>query len=224
MPTLTVTGLTKSFGSKSILDNIAFGCSTGEILGIFGRNGSGKSTILKLLFGTLKANSISLTLDGTALPVKEVIPQGIIGYLPQEPFLPKNLKVRDVVPLYFSNGTMQDKIFYAPGMAKMANTPVGKLSMGELRYFELLLVGHLSHPFLMLDEPFSMIEPLYKDLIKEFLLQLKAKKGIIITDHYYNDVFSVTNRNIMLKDGKLFTIETKQELADHGYLPASTTP
>ena len=77
-------------------------------------------------------------------------------------------------------------------------------------------------PFLMLDEPFSMVEPLYKDLIKELLIQLKTKKGIIITDHYYNDVFSVTDRNLMLKDGQLFAVNGKNDLTAHGYLPSET--
>ncbi|MCW4470886.1 ATP-binding cassette domain-containing protein [Flavobacterium sp. MFBS3-15] len=221
MNTLSVSALSKSFGRKTLLDNVDFQCSTGEILGIFGRNGCGKSTMLKLLFGTLKADSAALSINGRPITPGEVIPQGHIGYLPQDPFLPKNLKVRDIIPLYYS-GDGQDRIFYSPRIEKMASTRAGNLSMGELRYFELLLVGHLPHPFLMLDEPFSMVEPLYKDLIKELLIQLKTKKGIIITDHYYNDVFSVTDRNLMLKDGQLFAVNGKKDLAAHGYLPSET--
>ncbi len=219
--TLSVTGLSKSFGNRPLLDNVALECSTGEILGIFGRNGCGKSTLLKMLFGTMKADAVQLSINGQRVAPAEIIPQGLIGYLPQEPFLPKNLKVRDIIPLYYS-GDAQDKLFYSPGIEKLANTRAGNLSMGELRYFELLLVGHLTHPFLMLDEPFSMVEPLYKDLIKNFLLELKAKKGIIITDHFYNDVFSVTNRRLLLKEGKIFNINDRNDLAAHGYLPSET--
>lgn len=221
MNTLSVSALSKSFGRKTLLDNVDFQCSTGEILGIFGRNGCGKSTMLKLLFGTMKADSMQMAINGKAIAPGEVIPQGHIGYLPQDPFLPKNLKVRDIIPLYY-NGDEQDKLFYSQRIDKMANTRAGNLSMGELRYFELLLVGHLPHLFLMLDEPFSMVEPLYKDLIKDFLMELKAKKGIIITDHYYNDVFSVTDRNLMLKDGQLIAVNDKKDLAAHGYLPSET--
>lgn len=221
MNTLSVNALSKSFGRKTLLNNVDFQCATGEILGIFGRNGCGKSTMLKLLFGTMKADSMQLSISGKPITQGEVIPQGHIGYLPQDPFLPKNLKVRDIIPLYF-DGDEQDRIFHSPRIEKMANTRAGNLSMGELRYFELLLVGHLPHLFLMLDEPFSMVEPLYKDLIKEFLLELKAKKGIIITDHYYNDVFSVTDRNLMLKDGQFIAVNGKNDLAAHGYLPSET--
>lgn len=222
MNILSVSELTKTFGTKSVLDRIALECKTGEIVSIFGRNGSGKSTLLKILFGTLKADNITLSVNNKSFLAAEVIPQQKIAYLPQDSFLPKSLKVRDVVPLYYENGEMQDKILYAPGMTTIADTKVGSLSLGELRYFELLLVGNLSHPFIMLDEPFSMIEPLYRDRIKDFLLQLKTTKGIILTDHYYNDVLSVADRNLLLKNGRLININNQEELTDHGYLSAST--
>ncbi|WP_294819981.1 ATP-binding cassette domain-containing protein [uncultured Flavobacterium sp.] len=218
MQTLIAKNIKKAFGDRHILSGTTLRCNTSEILGIFGRNGCGKSSLLKILFGTMKADSLELSINGTLTAPAEIITQGIIAYLPQEPFLPKNLKVRDIIPLYYS-GDEQDKLFYSTGMEKLANTRAGNLSLGELRYFELLLVGHLSHLFLMLDEPFSMVEPLYKDLIKEFLLGLKLKKGIIITDHYYNDVFSVTDRNMVLKDGHLIAINSNSDLAAHGYLP-----
>jgi ABC-type multidrug transport system ATPase subunit len=218
MHNLKVTELTKAFGTNPVLDYAAIECKTGEIVSIFGRNGTGKSTLLKILFGTLKADRIRLSLNDKPFSVEEIIPQQKIAYLPQQSFLPKSLKVRDIVPLYYSSEIKQDKILYDPLIAKMANTKVGSLSMGQLRYFELLLIGNLSHPFLMLDEPFSMIEPLYRDKIREFLLDLKFTKGIILTDHYYDDVFSVANKNLLLKNGRLITINNEEELADHGYL------
>jgi len=94
-------------------------------MGIFGRNGSGKSTLLKILFGTLKADTITLNINGTDLPIKEVIPQSKIAYLPQDPFLPKGMKVRDVIPLYFEDGNKQDKLFYRQEIHRMANRVVG---------------------------------------------------------------------------------------------------
>ena len=154
---LSVTELTKSFGSNVLLDRVSLQCGTGEIIGIFGRNGSGKSTLLKILFGTIKADNLRLTIKNTPTPVPDIIPKKLIGYLPQEPFLPKSLKVRDVVPLYFESGEMQDKILYDPLIGKISGTRTGNLSLGELRYLELLLVGNLSHPFLMLDEPFNTV-------------------------------------------------------------------
>lgn len=222
MHNLKVTELTKAFGTNPVLDYASIECKTGEIVSIFGRNGTGKSTLLKILFGTLKADRIWLSVNDKPFAVEEVIPQQKIAYLPQQSFLPKSLKVRNIVPLYYNSETKQDKILYDPLITKIANTKVGSLSMGQLRYFELLLIGNLSHPFLMLDEPFSMIEPLYRDKIREFLFDLKFTKGIILTDHYYDDVLSVADRNLLLKNGRLIAINSKEDLTDHGYLSVTT--
>lgn len=221
MHTLSVTELHKSFSSRSLLDYIALECRTGDITGIFGRNGSGKSTLLRILFGTLKADSIRLRIDGKPVAPNDIIPQQKIAYLPQDSFLPKSLKVRDIVPLYFTDGNLQDKILYDPFVVRVANTKAGSLSMGELRYFELLLIAVLPHPFLMLDEPFSMVEPLYREKIKEHLHELKETKGIILTDHYYNDILETANNCLLLHNGKLVPVKNKEDLAAYGYLTAT---
>lgn len=220
MHTLIISELAKNFKSKSVLDYIAFECKTGDIIGILGRNGTGKSTLLKILFGTLKADKIRVSIDGKNISPEEIIPQQKIAYLPQE-FLPKTLKVRDIVPLYFKEGDMQDKILYDPLIASMANTKIGNLSMGELRYFELMLISTLPHPFLMLDEPFSMVEPLYREKIREKLLSLKTTKGILMTDHYYNDILDAASSCFLLRNGRLITVNSIEDLTGNGYLPAS---
>jgi len=215
---LEITGVYKSFGKKRILENIAFELKTGEILGVFGRNGSGKSSLLKMIFGTIPANHIQIKFDSEIIEPKEIIPRQLIAYLPQDSFLPKGTKVRDIIPLFCDDEEKQNKVFYAPGISKFTNTKVGQLSLGELRYFEMLLVGSLDHPFMMLDEPFTMLEPLYKELVKEYLLKLKSKKGIIITDHYYRDVMDITTSNFLLKDGNKIEILEKVDLLKNGYI------
>ncbi|MEP0263357.1 ATP-binding cassette domain-containing protein [Dokdonia sp.] len=216
----------KRFGKKEVLKNVSFNVAQGEILSVFGRNGSGKSTLLKILFGTLKATKIHLEINGKHIPPKKVIPNQLIGYLPQDNFLPRHLKVRDVIPLFHPDGDDQDLIFRAPFVERIATRKIGTLSLGELRYFELLLVAHLNHPFLLLDEPFSMIEPLYKEVIKEFLLsltetssaQVSPKKGILLTDHYYRDVLDISDRNLVLVDGVSQTATSVEDLKRMGYL------
>jgi len=215
---IKVEGLHKNFRRKKILTDVSFNLCTGDILGLFGKNGSGKSTLLKILFGSLKANQVDLTLNGASISPSAVIPEQYIAYLPQESFLPKHLKVRDIIPIFYEDGDDQDAIFRAPFVEKIASRKAGLLSMGEIRYLELLLVANLNHPFLMLDEPFSMIEPLYKDKIKEFLISLKAKKGIILTDHYNTDVFDVSTKNLVIKNGVAHEVHTSQDLKDFGYL------
>ncbi|MDT0554546.1 ABC transporter ATP-binding protein [Patiriisocius hiemis] len=206
------------FGSKELLQNVSFTLSTGEVLGIFGRNGSGKSTLLKMLFGTQQGGSIGAAIDSKIFNPKENILQQHIGYVPQHEFVPKQPKVRDIIPMYYPDEETQDKVFYTKGIHKLTAKRVGELSEGERKFFEVILVGSGSHPFLFLDEPFSMIDPLKKDLIKEFLLQRKETKGIIITDHYYDDVLQMTSKNIVLKDGKSFTISSVENLKEFEYL------
>lgn len=215
---LTINNASKSFNGRNILDAISFSIKRNSITGLFGRNGCGKSTLLKLIFGTLKADSIEVYIDELKLYQKEIIPSKNIAYLSQDSFLPKELTVRKVISLLFKRGEDQDKIFYAKGVASFEKLLVGKLSIGQLRYLELLLIGHLNHDFLLLDEPFSMIEPLYKDIIQKFLLQLKKTKGIILTDHYYHDVLEITDTNYILKEGKLIKVKSKQDLIKYDYL------
>ena len=218
MDLLKVTNLNKSYGKKVILKNICLNCKVGEIIGMFGRNGTGKSTLLKLIFGTVKADSIHIKINSETISQKAVISSKKIGYLPQDTFLPKELKVREIIPLFYPNGDDQDKIFYSPQVSSFEKNKVGKLSLGQLRYFELLIIGNLNHRFLMLDEPFSMIEPIYKDVIKDLLRELKKSKGIILTDHYYNDVLEITDKNFVIKDSEKIEILDKNDLVKYEYL------
>lgn len=221
MHQLKITGLNKSYGKKTILKNVNLDCSVGEIIGIFGRNGSGKSTLLKLIFGTIKADSISIKINSEIIPQTAVIASKKIGYLPQDTFLPKEWKVQEIIPFFFPNGEDQDKIFYSKNVSNFEKTKVGNLSLGQLRYLELLIIGNLKHEFIMLDEPFSMIEPIYKEVIKSLLLELKKTKGIILTDHYYNDVLEITDKNFIIKDTEKIEIVDKNDLIKYDYLRSS---
>lgn len=215
---LEIKEVRKTFGQEEILKKISFSCDIGEIVGVFGRNGSGKSTLLKILHGTVKADSIAMILDGRAINPNDVIPSKYIAYLPQETFLPTSMRVRNLIPLFFPLGDNQDKIFYSKGVSEFENRKVGELSLGQLRYLEILLIGNLEHPYLMLDEPFSMIEPIFKEIIKEFLLGLKEEKGILVTDHYYEDVLQITNTNFIINNGENSWVRDKSDLMEFGYL------
>ena len=215
---LDILEVRKSFKRKKVLESVAFTLTKGELVGIFGSNGCGKSTLLKILFGTLQADFLDMRINGLPVAQKQVIPEQHNGYLPQDSFLPKHIKVRDIIPMFYEDGDAQDLIFRAPFVEKIASRKAGVLSMGERRYLELLLVAHLPHPFLLLDEPFSMIESLYKEAITQFLLSLKAKKGILLTDHYYEDVLKITDRNLILTQGILQEVHSQADLRKVGYV------
>lgn len=216
---LDISGIQKHFGKKMVLDNAGLSVETSDIVGLFGRNGCGKSTFLKILFGTEKAQEAVLKLNGNTTKSSTIIAEQIVGYLPQHNFVPMHLKLRNIVPMFLEDGEAQDKLFYSYDMHKLANVAAGKLSHGELRYFEFLLLAYSSHPFLLLDEPFSMVEPLYKTRIQEVLLELKKSKGIVITDHYYKDVLNVTTKQYILKDGKFIPVLNEDQLRENEYLP-----
>lgn len=217
MSILKVEGISKSFSGIKVLNNISFECKKGEIIGVFGRNGTGKSTLLKIIYGTLKSSDVKLFINNSLLSTSNVISSGKIAYLPQDSFLPRELTVRDVIP-YFYKGEDQNKIFYAPGIARFDHMKVGKLSRGELRYLEFLLIAHLDHPFLMLDEPFSMIDPLYIEYMTQFLSTLKKEKGIIISDHYYSSVLEVSDTMFLINNGIKVDVNSEEDLMKYGYL------
>lgn len=210
--------INKSFGEKKLLKDVSLKCNIGDIIGIFGRNGSGKSSLFKIILGILKADTIKLEINSKPIHPKKIITSKSIAYLPQDSFLPKNLKVRNIILLFFSNAYSQDKIFYSKGVSNFENKTIGTLSSGQLRYLEILIIGNLQHSYVMFDEPFSKVEPLYKDIIKEFLIDLKNEKGLIITDHYYNDVLEITNRNFIIKNGKKFNVKGIEDLEKFEYL------
>jgi len=221
MSELIINKISKKFQKRIVLSDISLRIKTGEILGIFGRNGCGKSTLLKILFGVLPSDDQEILMDNECFNPVSNIKLMNIAYLPQDSFLPDNLTVRDVIPLYYKDGDAQNRIFYDPRIAKIERQRIGTLSLGERRYFEILLISRLPHKFLMLDEPFSMVEPLYQDSIKELLIGLKKDKGIIITDHYYRNVLDVSDRKMLIKDGRAIEIENEIDLIENGYLQES---
>ena len=225
MNEMVVKNVQKAYGGRTILQQIGFRLKRNEILGIFGRNGCGKSTLLQILYGTIKADELLVEFD--ARPYESdygkwgkntIIKQRLIGYLPQFSFLPAGMRVYNVIPLFYPGGEEQDRIFNAPRLARFSKKKVGELSIGERRYLEIQLVGNLDHPFLFLDEPFSMVEPLYTEVITQLLQVLKQRKGIIITDHYYEEVWKVATVKKVLVNARLHDVHEKEDLVRLGYL------
>jgi len=208
---LQVKSITKSFANRTVLDQTSIELKTGEIAALLGRNGSGKSTLFKILFGTLKADHAEINLNNQ-LCLKNADFNRLIAYHPQEIMLPKDLKVKQLISIYIANPEKQNKIYYSAGVNDMQNLKVRNLSLGQQRYLQFLLVLNLEHPFVLLDEPFSMVEPLYKNLIKEKLIEYKSHKGFLITDHYYMDILEVADKVNLIKDGKIMPISKAEDL------------
>ncbi len=214
---LEVDSIRKSFGDKQVLTDIALKCRPGDIIGILGRNGTGKTTLLKIIFGTLFTDYKFIRINDEVLtqPFKS---KNIISYLPQDNFLPKNITVNKVVEIYSDD--FDQKVFLEDEvLSKVTGTKIGNLSGGESRYLEVKLLLNLDSIFVLLDEPFNGISPLHIELVRNMIQDKSIKKGIILTDHDYRNVLDVANKYYQLFDGGLKPVKTKQDLIIWGYLP-----
>lgn len=157
MSILHIDSITKSFGSKDILKDIFLTAETGKIAGLLGRNGVGKSTLLQIIFGTLKGDTQYIMFNNKIL-TKQSERKSRIAYLPQHPFLPRNLKIKDFIKL-FCTGKNLEKAFHSALLQPILNGSQKTLSGGELRLAETLLIIYSDAEFVLLDEPFTAFHP-----------------------------------------------------------------
>jgi len=209
-----------SFGHRQLLTDIYLSCKTGEIVGLLGRNGCGKTTLLKIIFGTQTTVNKHVRINGKVYfePYKN---PGLLAYLPQLDFLPVNTKLHKIVDLYHTDPEKRETIKQDSRIQKHLHKYADELSKGELRYFELQLLLQKDVKFLLLDEPFSGVEPLYVEYIEELLRTHLGTKGFIITDHDYQSVLRASDRIILLSDGHCRPITYLEELYQWGYIPAN---
>jgi ABC-type lipopolysaccharide export system ATPase subunit len=216
---LEIDSVIKSFSDRQILTDIYLKCETGDVIGILGRNGTGKSTLLKILFGVLPADRKFIRLNGKVFN-QPYTSANTICYLPQHDFLPSQLSVKKVVTLYVPKiqvHSFLDDIILGP----LAYNKIGRLSGGELRYLEIKLLLNTASKFVLLDEPFNGVSPIMIDTIKELINEKAITKGIILTDHDYRNVLDVATRYYLIFDGGIRAMKDKTELVKWGYLSES---
>lgn len=217
--TLEIDSINKYFGHRPILTDIYLKCQTGDIVGILGRNGSGKSTLLQIVFGTMAADNKFIRINGLSYkaPYKT---KDLMVYLPQHSYLPKHLKTDQAVALYLGKKNV-DLFFEDTILNKLRKEYTSNLSGGELRYLEIKLLLQSSAKFVLLDEPFNGIAPVVTQSIKAMISAAAETKGIILTDHDYENVWSLSNRCCLMHDGHLKPIRDFQDLAQWGYISAA---
>jgi len=213
--TLEIDNIELSFNNRKILYGVYFKAETGEITGILGRNGCGKTSLLRILFGSLNPKYGNIRIDGIHQNRKLYLTD-YAAYLPQHQLLPDNLKLAEA--FRFFNVDWQKFITAFASFGIYEKTYVEKLSSGELRLAETYLILNSDKPIILLDEPFSFIAPIYVEKIKAILQLKKQKSSIVITDHFYRDILDVSDTIFFLKDGYSKLISSKQDLKDEGYL------
>lgn len=217
---LHVDSVTKSFGTKQILTDIYISCNIGEIVGLLGRNGAGKTTLLKIIFGSLQADTKYIKVADKQINGL-FYNSNLITYLPQNSFLPNHVKVRTIISM-FCNKTNAGKIFSHEHIRSLINKRTHNLSGGEKRLLEVFLIVYSDASFVLIDEPFNGIAPIYIEEIKRIIKEQSNHKGFIITDHVYRDITDVATRVVLLHDGGIKTINNTEELKNWGYIPETT--
>ena len=218
---LEVDSVMISFNERKILHDCYLRCETGDVIGLLGRNGCGKSSLMKVIFGSLFTYYKFIRINGKVYN-KPYQKGNLIAYLPQHDFLPKNIPINSIIDIYISDPSGRVKIKNDPRIKNHLIKRISELSGGELRYFEIILLVNLDTKFILLDEPFSKVEPLYKEIIIDLIRQYRTTKGFIITDHDYRNIIAASDRIILITDGGCKTITSPGQLEFWNYVPAGT--
>ncbi|WP_316832025.1 ATP-binding cassette domain-containing protein [Pedobacter aquatilis] len=215
MPELFIDSVTHQFNQQKVLNGVFISCKTGEIVGLLGRNGTGKSTLLKIIFGSLKADFKHLRINNQV--INKSYKSGKIAYLPQDNFIPPKLSVEAAIEIFCKHH--KQKILEIEFVAQNLKKRFRDFSGGESRLLEALIVIYSDADFILLDEPFSQLAPLLAEEIKLHINKLKPDKGFIITDHYYQSILDTADRIILLHNGANYQVNSADDLILHGYLP-----
>lgn len=212
---LEIDNIELGFGGKKILYGVYLKAELGKVTGILGRNGCGKTCLLKIIFGNLSPKYKSIRLNGKNQK-GQLFKKADIAYLPQHQLLPKKIKLAKAFDLFGLQ--WEPFIDRFESFSTYTKTTTDKLSHGELRVVETYLILCSKKAVILLDEPFSFIAPLYIETFKE-LIDLKKKESIIIiTDHFYREIMEVSNTLYLLKNGSSQLIKSKEGLVNAGYI------
>jgi ABC-type multidrug transport system ATPase subunit len=204
-----------SFDERKILSGIYMRCEQGEIVGLLGRNGSGKSSLMKVVFGALSAEHKSIRVNGVSLH-GDYNRKRIIAYLPQSRLIPSYVSLRKAFDLFEVN--IEGVTSAVPFVKDFVDLKPNELSGGTLRLIETLLILYSSSPFCLLDEPFTGLMPVHIEVVKDIITGAKDRKGIIISDHMYRHVTERSDRLYVLVNGKTHEVKEKERLVELGYL------
>lgn len=213
--TLEADGILLEFGIRRILSDVYLKCETGKITGILGRNGQGKTCLVNIISGNLKALSKSIRFDSQNVYEAFKRP-GLLLYLPQISFIPEFLSISRIFNDFNLDLNEFENTF--PEFTGKQNEKIRSLSGGHSRLVEIYIIVKSSFLFSMLDEPFSHIMPLHIEKIKNLLIKEKQKKGLFITDHLYTHITDLSDTLYILKDGKTWPAKTSTDLERFGYL------
>jgi lipopolysaccharide export system ATP-binding protein len=221
---LSVEGLAKSFGRKQAVRAVSFSMQTGEVVGLLGPNGAGKTTVFYMIVGFIRPNAGKIYLNGrniSGLPMYKRARLGI-SYLPQEPSVFRKLSVeQNIWAILETRRDLSHKeklgrlesLLDELGIRAVRRQKTYTLSGGERRRTEIARSLAIEPRFLLLDEPFSGIDPIAVFEIKRIAAELSKRGiGVLLTDHNVRDTLEITQRSYLINLGEIVVSGPKEEL------------
>ncbi|OQM34142.1 LPS export ABC transporter ATP-binding protein [bacterium endosymbiont of Pedicinus badii] len=207
---------------KNIIKDISLIVNSGEIVGLFGPNGSGKTTIFNIISGIIKQDSGKIFLDKfeiSSLPIYLRCRMGI-AYLSQESSIFLNISVYknimsalEIKKKLFKRKTVLNRILKIFKIEKLRDKLGSFLSGGEKRKVEIARLFATFPKFILLDEPFSGIDPISTQEIKQIIKKMQEKKiGMLITDHNIQEVLEICDRIYIVNYGKIIFFGNLKEV------------
>ena len=217
-------GLRKQYRAKLAVSDVSFSMKQGEVVGLLGPNGAGKTTTFYMIAGFLKATSGKVWLDDRDITSEPMFRRARLGinYLPQEPSVFRKLSVSQNVQAVLEARTdlsRQDRkellegLLVDLGITELANRRADTLSGGERRRTEICRALATDPRFLLLDEPFSGIDPIAVGDLRDIIGRLAGRNiGVLITDHNVRDTLAITGHAYIINHGEILTGGSASEL------------
>ena len=225
MQILSTVDLIKSFKGRKVVNDVNLRIAQGEVVGLLGPNGAGKTTTFYIIVGLTDPDSGQVLLDGadiTHLPMYLRARNGI-SYLPQEPSIFRKLTVEENIMAVLETLPLSahqrrerlEELIEELGLQQVRRSAGYLLSGGERRRVEIARSLVISLSFILLDEPFSGIDPLTVLDIPKIIVQLKESGiGVLVTDHNVRETLRVTDRAYIINQGQIFRAGTPEELGN----------
>ena len=222
---LSGVNLRKTYGDREVVKGISINVKRGEVVGLLGPNGAGKTTTFYMITGMIRPNEGIVKLNGTditKMPMYKRARHGI-GYLAQEPSVFTKLSVEDNLRLVLEMTTLTkeeqaqklEKLLDDFSITHIRKNKAFNLSGGERRRTEIARALVMEPNFILLDEPFSGIDPIAVEDIQQIIFGLKSRNiGVLITDHNVRETLSITDRSYLLYEGNILKSGSAREMTE----------
>jgi len=223
MTLLRAEGLVKAYNGRRVVNDVTIEINPSEIVGLLGKNGAGKTTSFRIIIGMIMSDAGKVILndtDATRLPMYKRARRGM-GYLSQEASVFQKMTVRDnliavletIVSSKKERDAKADEIMGELGLLSLAGQKANTLSGGERRRVEIARALVSNPAVMMLDEPFSGVDPIAVEEIKTIISDLRKKGiGILLTDHNVRETLSITDRSYIIDEGRILREGTSEAL------------